>query len=273
MTGSTDTTGNRNDLEGKRILVTGGTQGIGGAIVTHLRRAGATVMTTARSVPADLEMPDLFIQADVSTPEGAVKIIQETLDRLGGIDVLVNVVGGPSSPPGDILGLSDEDWQRHFEENLFSAVRLDRGFLPAMLEQGSGVIIHISSVRRLLPLNASVPYAAAKAALTNYSKALANEVARHGIGVNSVVAVSLKQPPCSEPSTGSPASWASTRMRLGSSSLTRWEGFPWGVPVARKKSLNWSPSWCRTERPISAAVSILWMGETFGRSDPPPTDA
>jgi len=186
MTGSTDTTGNRNDLEGKRILVTGGTQGIGGAIVTHLRRAGATVMTTARSVPADLEMPDLFIQADVSTPEGAVKIIQETLDRLGGIDVLVNVVGGPSSPPGDILGLSDEDWQRHFEENLFSAVRLDRGFLPAMLEQGSGVIIHISSVRRLLPLNASVPYAAAKAALTNYSKALANEVARHGIGVNSV---------------------------------------------------------------------------------------
>ena len=186
MTGSTDTTGNRNDLEGKRILVTGGTQGIGGAIVTHLRRAGATVMTTARSVPADLEMPDLFIQADVSTPEGAVKIIQETLDRLGGIDVLVNVVGGPSSPPGDILGLSDEDWQRHFEENLFSAVRLDRGFLPAMLEQGSGVIIHISSVRRLLPLNASVPYAAAKAALTNYSKALANEVARHGIRVNSV---------------------------------------------------------------------------------------
>lgn len=186
MTGSTDTTGNRNDLEGKRILVTGGTQGIGGAIVTHLRRAGATVMTTARSVPADLEMPDLFIQADVSTPEGAVKIIQETLDRLGGIDVLVNVVGGPSSPPGDILGLTDEDWQRHFEENLFSAVRLDRGFLPAMLEQGSGVIIHISSVRRLLPLNASVPYAAAKAALTNYSKALANEVARHGIRVNSV---------------------------------------------------------------------------------------
>ena len=186
MTGSTDTTGNRNDFEGKRILVTGGTQGIGGAIVTHLRRAGATVMTTARSVPADLEMPDLFIQADVSTPEGTAKVITETLERLGGLDVLVNVVGGPSSPRGEILGLSDEDWQRHFEENLFSAVRLDRGFLPAMLSQGSGVIIHISSVRRLLPLNATVPYAAAKAALTNYSKGLANEVARHGIRVNSV---------------------------------------------------------------------------------------
>ncbi len=146
MTVSTDTTGNRNDLEGKRILVTGGTQGIGGAIVTHLRRAGATVMTTARSVPADLEMPDLFIQADVSTPQGAAKVITETLDRLGGLDALVNVVGGPSSPRGEILGLSDEDWQRHFDENLFSAVRLDRGFLPSMLSQGSGVIIHISSV-------------------------------------------------------------------------------------------------------------------------------
>jgi NAD(P)-dependent dehydrogenase (short-subunit alcohol dehydrogenase family) len=186
MTIVTDTIANGNDLKGKRILVTGGTQGIGAAIVTHLRRIGAMVMTTARSVPTDLTWPDLFIQADVSTSEGATKVLAATLEKLGGLDVLVHVVGGPSSPRREILGLSDEDWQRHFDENLFSAVRLDRGFLPSMLAQGSGVIIHISSARRLLPLNASVPYAAAKAALTNYSKALANEVARQGIRVNSV---------------------------------------------------------------------------------------
>ncbi len=186
MTISADVTGKRNDLEGKRILITGGTQGIGKAIVTLLRRAGATVMTTARSVPPDLERPDLFLQADISTPEGTTKVITGTLAKLGGLDVLVNGVGGPSSPRGEILGLSDEDWQRHFNENLFSAVRLDRGFLPSMLEQSSGVIIHISSVRRLLPLTASLPYAAAKAALTNYSKGLANELAPHGIRVNSV---------------------------------------------------------------------------------------
>jgi len=70
---------------------------------------------------------------------------------------------------------------------LFSAVRLDRGFLPAMLTQCSGVIIHISSIQRMLPLfEATLGYAAAKAALTNYSKGLSKEVSPHGIRVNSV---------------------------------------------------------------------------------------
>jgi NAD(P)-dependent dehydrogenase (short-subunit alcohol dehydrogenase family) len=86
-----------------------------------------------------------------------------------------------------VLALTDEVWQQEFELNLFSAVRLDRGFLPAMLQQGSGVIIHISSIQRTLPLfEATLGYAAAKAALTNYSKGLSKEVAPHGIRVNSV---------------------------------------------------------------------------------------
>ena len=71
--------------------------------------------------------------------------------------------------------------------NLFAAVRLDRGFLPSMLKQGSGVIIHISSIQRTLPLfEATLAYAAAKAALTNYSKGLSKEVAPRGIRVNTV---------------------------------------------------------------------------------------
>lgn len=71
--------------------------------------------------------------------------------------------------------------------NLLSAVRLDRGFLPAMLKQGSGVIIHVSSVQRALPLpEATLAYAAAKAALTNYSKGLSKDVSPRGIRVNSV---------------------------------------------------------------------------------------
>jgi NAD(P)-dependent dehydrogenase (short-subunit alcohol dehydrogenase family) len=174
------------EFAGKRALVTGGTQGMGKAIVERLSHAGATVLTTARSAPTDLETPDLFLQADVSTAEGADTIIKETLARLGGVDMLVNVVGGSSSPPGGVLALSDEDWQSNLNQNVLSAVRLDRGLIPAMMEQQSGVIIHVSSIQRSMPLKATLAYAAAKAALSTYSKGLANEVASYGIRVNSV---------------------------------------------------------------------------------------
>jgi NAD(P)-dependent dehydrogenase (short-subunit alcohol dehydrogenase family) len=175
-----------NEFTGRRILVTGGTRGIGEAIVNRLTRGGGMVLATARTVPAN-GSPEHFIEADVSTRAGADHVIRATFDRLGGLDILINNVGGSSAPGGGVLALTDAIWQEEFELNLFSAVRLDRGFLPAMLEQRSGVIIHISSIQRTLPLfEATLGYAAAKAALTNYSKGLSKEVAPHGIRVNSV---------------------------------------------------------------------------------------
>ena len=178
---------NPNELSDKRALVTGGTKGIGEAIVKQLRQTGATVMTTARSKPANLDLPDLFIEADISTREGVQKVVEGVLARLGGLDILVNNVGGSSAPSGGALALSDDDWQHTFNTNLFSAVRLDRAFLPKMLEQKSGVIIHISSILRTLPLyNASLAYAGAKAAMTSYSKGLSNQVAPKGVRVNTV---------------------------------------------------------------------------------------
>src|SRR5437773_3483164 len=175
-----------NEFIGKRILVTGGTKGIGEAIANRLLRGGGTVLTTARTGPAGGN-PEKFIQADISTRAGADHIIKTTFDRLGGLDILITSVGGSSAPGGGALALTDAVWQQEFELNLFSAVRLDRGFLPGMLKQRSGVIIHVSSIQRTLPLfEATLGYAAAKAALTNYSKGLSQEVARHGIRVNSV---------------------------------------------------------------------------------------
>ena len=141
-----------NEFTGKRVLVTGGSKGIGEAIVNRLRRGRATVMTTARSTTADLEKPELFIQADISTTAGVERVIKEVMDRLGGVDILVSNVGGSSAPTGGVLALSDADWQETFNTNLFSAVRLDRGLLPPMLKKGSGVIVHISSIQRRLPL-------------------------------------------------------------------------------------------------------------------------
>ena len=113
-----------NEFTGKRTLVTGGSKGIGEAVVNRLRRGGATVLATARTIPAG-GIPEQFIQADGSTRAGALHIIQTTIDRLGGLDILINSVGGSSAPGGGVLALTDEIWQQEFELNLFSAVRLD----------------------------------------------------------------------------------------------------------------------------------------------------
>lgn len=174
------------DFEGRRVLVTGGTRGIGEAIVKRLIRGGGRVITTARSLHSG-GSPDQFVQADVSTRAGIDRVVKATMDRLGDLDILIHNVGGSAAPGGGALALSDDDWQHAFDTNLFAAVRLDRGFLPSMLKQGSGVIIHISSIQRTVPLfEATLAYAAAKAALTNYSKGLSKEVGPKGIRVNTV---------------------------------------------------------------------------------------
>lgn len=174
------------DFSGKRCLVTGGTRGIGGAVVARLVRGGARVVTAARS-DAEIDQADRCIQADLSTLDGAARVARSTVEFLGGLDVLVHCVGGSSAPSGGALALTDDDWLREIELNLLSAVRLDRSFLEVMLDQGSGVIIHVSSIQRTLPLfESTLAYAAAKAALTNYSKGLSKEVSPRGIRVNSV---------------------------------------------------------------------------------------
>lgn len=175
------------EFAGKRALVTGGTKGMGEAIVRRLRGSGATVVTTARSAPPKLPRSDLFVGADVSAAEGVEKVVSYVQERLGGVDILVNNVGGSSAPGGGFAALSDEDWQAALNQNLLAAVRLDRALLPSMLRQGSGVIVHISSIQRRLPLyEATLAYAAAKAALSTYSKGLSNEVGPKGVRVVSV---------------------------------------------------------------------------------------
>jgi NAD(P)-dependent dehydrogenase (short-subunit alcohol dehydrogenase family) len=172
------------ELDGRRALVTGGIKGIGQAVAARLREAGATVLTTARTPPGDLADTDGFVAADIATPEGCAAVAEAVRDRLGGIDIMVHVVGGSSAPAGGFAVLDDSECHRALDLNLFPAVRLDRALLPTMLAQGSGVIIHITSIQRQLPLpEATIAYAAAKAALANYSKALSKEVSPKGIRV------------------------------------------------------------------------------------------
>jgi NAD(P)-dependent dehydrogenase (short-subunit alcohol dehydrogenase family) len=172
------------ELAGQRALVTGGTKGIGEAVVARLREAGARVMVAARTAPEGRYANELFVAADVATAEGCATVADAMLSQLGGIDIVVHVVGGSSAPGGGFAALDDEEWHRGFDQNLFPAVRLDRMLLPRMIDQGYGVIVHITSIQRQLPLpESTIAYAAAKAALANYSKSLSKEVGPKGVRV------------------------------------------------------------------------------------------
>lgn len=176
-----------NELTGKIALVTGGTKGAGKAIAERLWSAGATVIITARNQPEEPNQGLYFIAADLSQPEGTQKVVEAVMDTYGRLDILVNNLGASETPGGGFAALSDEDWEATLRTNLLAPVRLDRAFLPQMLERGNGVIIHIASIQGKLPLyDSTLPYAAAKAGLINYSKSLSNEVSPKGLRVLTV---------------------------------------------------------------------------------------
>lgn len=181
------------ELQGKIALVTGGTKGIGKAIADRLAQAGATVIVTARTHPEDVTPKHYFIAADLSKPESITLVVNEINEKFGRVDILVNNAGGNDSPAGGFGVLNDEHWDNALQLNLMAAVRLNRALLPKMIEQRNGVIIHISSGVGQMPLwQITMPYAAAKAALNNYSKALSSEVAGKGVRVLAVSPGAIK---------------------------------------------------------------------------------
>ena len=174
------------EFEGRRVVVTGGTKGAGLATVTRFVAGGATVVTAARG---DVAGPPgaHVVTADLSAPEGVAHLAEAALARMGGVDILVHVVGGSASPTGGFRALTDEHWRAELDLNLMPAVRLDRALVPQMIERGAGAVIHVSSIQRSLPLpDSTTAYAAAKAALTTYSKALSKELGPKGVRVNVV---------------------------------------------------------------------------------------
>ena len=182
-------------LQGKTALVTGGTKGIGRAIADRLAQAGAKVIISARNEPEDAGSHH-FIAADFKNAENTTKLAKEIDEKFGGIDILINNVGGLTTPPGGHSTLTDELWENELQLNLLAAIRLDRILLPKMIEKKNGVIIHISSVAGKQALwNLNMAYAVSKAALNSYSKALSNELASKGVRVLTVAPGATKTPP------------------------------------------------------------------------------
>ncbi|MGX9573258.1 SDR family oxidoreductase [Mesorhizobium sp. f-mel] len=170
-------------LQGRRALITGGTSGAGAATVELFKELGARVLTTARTKPSDFTGA-AFVEADLTTKAGVQTVVDAVHRDLGGLDVLVNMLGGSSAPSGGFAALTDEEWDKEFNLNFFPAVRLDRALIPGMVAQGRGVVIHVTSIQRNLPLpQATTGYASAKGALNTYSKSISKEVSPKGVRV------------------------------------------------------------------------------------------
>lgn len=177
---------NPEEFAGKRVLITGGTKGLGRATLERFLAGGARVITSARGAMEPIDGVE-FVQADLTTTEGGSALSRAAIDRLGGIDILAHVMGGSATPGGGFVALTDDHWLSELNLNLLAAVRIDRLLIPQMIERGSGAVVHVNSIQSVLPLpDATTAYAAAKAALRTYSKSISKELGPKGVRVNTV---------------------------------------------------------------------------------------
>jgi 3-oxoacyl-[acyl-carrier protein] reductase len=176
-------------------IITGSSQGLGlasaralvdeGARVTICARTAEKLAAAAKELGTAAGSHDrvLAVTADVSTPDGAARVVSETISRFGRVDILVNNVGKAGGT--DIADTTDEDWQSAIDQTLFPAVRMSRLVVPHMRKQASGVILMIASIWGR-ESGGRMTYNAVKAAEISLAKAMAQQLAKDNIRVNSV---------------------------------------------------------------------------------------
>jgi NAD(P)-dependent dehydrogenase (short-subunit alcohol dehydrogenase family) len=176
------------ELTDKIAIVTGASKGIGLAITRALVDEGARVVAGARTVDT-LEGIDgvTAVALDLVAADGPAQLIQRALDEHGRVDVLVNNVGAVRLRMEGFLGTSDEEFAWAMEMNFFAALRATRAAVAHMVDHGGGAIVNVASVNSFFQPDAgTIDYGAAKAALVNLSKSLAQEFGPRGIRVNCV---------------------------------------------------------------------------------------
>ncbi|CAN5466150.1 SDR family oxidoreductase [soil metagenome] len=172
-------------------MVTGASRGIGLAIARALRAEGVRVVAGALGGSAELsalaEDGELVVVlGDLTTAAGCQALVDEAVAVFGGLDLLVNNVGGVRPRTEGFLAVTDDDWQWAWEVNLLSAVRATRAAVPHLVSARSSAIVTICSVNATLPDPGVIDYSAAKAALRSFSKSLSKELGPSGVRVNTV---------------------------------------------------------------------------------------
>ncbi|MEQ9640973.1 MAG: glucose 1-dehydrogenase [Alphaproteobacteria bacterium] len=182
------------ELEGKAALVTGAQQGIGAAIAVALAEAGADIAinyqneATAKPVAAKVEAAGrkaVLVPGDVSDMAAPAAMVKATVDAFGGIDILINNAG--VFPRHTMLEATEADWDLIHNVNLKGTFFCSQAAARAMIERGQGgVIISIASVASMGDTPRGVPYAASKGGVISLTRAMALELAEHGIRVNAI---------------------------------------------------------------------------------------
>lgn len=176
-------------LTNKAAVVTGASRGIGLAIVSALMGEGMRVVAAARTITPELKATGAIgVSVDLSKADGPARLVAEAEAELGGLDVLVNNVGGGGAGEGQtggFLTFTDQQWYDTFDLNFLASVRTTRAALPH-LSGSRGAIVNISSNGARTPHAGPIPYTTAKAALTAFGKALAEEFGPQGVRVNTV---------------------------------------------------------------------------------------
>jgi 3-oxoacyl-[acyl-carrier protein] reductase len=180
-------------LSERVAIVTGGSRGIGLATAAALHEAGAAVMICGRSVEALTEAasglvggaPVATAQADLQQQDEAERVVRATLDKLGGLDILINNAGVGRFGP--LSQLSLDDWQQTIGTNLSGVFYCCRAAVPIMRERGGGWIINVSSLAGKHPFAGGAAYCASKAGLNALTESLMQDVRRDGIRVSAVL--------------------------------------------------------------------------------------